>query len=430
MNGSVSQYNEVMRYSFYIDSNRRNAGTNTDLDITLKQPITRLSSDGQFIVSVSSVSIPFSFYQLSSTSGLNQLPVFLKNALDVSGRNTTITLQQGNYTPYTLVAQLNSKLVEACQQTGIMGFTPFTPTFNTTYNTTTGFLTFVLTGPVGCEIHLLFTTSSVTQQLGGFFGMNGTDVVMTTSTTPTSIKPCVLNPVNYLYLRSSLKQFRNREWVVESDDTSDILHRIPISTAQGTWIQYDLSSEPVYIMNETIDTINFYLTTNLTYESINLQGIDWSFAFYISEVTRPRYTPLSQTLAYNSFGPPPEEEKAKQLAELEAQKQKELERLKRYRERLAGQTPEEDLKKAETPETPLGPTGPSASEETPKTPEELLKASGLVNQSTAKLEEFQNIIYGSLWDPPTVRQAGDVLGLSLNPLPPTDETSEETPSSE
>ena len=429
MNGSLSQYNEVMRYSFYVDSNKRNAGTNTDLDITLKQPITRLSADGQFIVSVSSISIPFSFYQLSSTSNLNQLPVFLKNAVDVSGRNTTLTLQQGNYTPYTLVTQLNSKLIEACQQTGISGFTPFTPTFNTTYNTTTGFLTFALTGPAGCEIHLLFSTSSITQQLGGFFGVNGTDIVMTTLTTPSSTKPCVLNPVNYLYLRSSLKQFRNREWVVQSDDTSDILHRIPIATAQGTWIQYDLPSEPVYIMNETIDTINFYLTSNLTYDSINLQGIDWSFAFNISEVARPKYTPISQTLAYNTFTTMTPEERQKQLDELEAKKAKEIERLKRYRELLAGQTPEEDLKKAETPETPAGPTGTSEpmTVEPSRPPEEVLKERGLLNPSVAKMLEFQRVQYGSLWDQPIQAPIGDVLSTSLNaPI----ETEEQTPSSE
>ena len=425
MNGSLTQYNEIMRYSFYVDSNKRSSGTNTDLNLTLSQPITRLGADSQYIVTVSSVSIPFSFYQLSSTENLNVLPVFLKNTLDASGRNTTITIQQGNYTPYTLITELNSKLTVACQQTGIGGFTPFTPVFTTTYNPTTGFISFSLTGPVGCEISLLFSTSSVTQQLAGFFGVNGTDIVMTTSTTPVSTKPCVLNPVNYLYLRSSLKQFRNREWVVRQDDVSDILHRIPISTAQGTWIQYDVPSEPVYIVDSSIDIVNFYLTTNLTYEAINLQGIDWSFAFTISEVVRPKYTPITQQIVYNSFSPLSDEQKTKELADLEAQRQKEIERLKRYRDKLATGTVDEDLKKTETQGSPTGPTGPAEAptvmEETPKTPDEVLKASGLVNQSTAKLQEFNNILYGSLWDPPTVRQAGDVLGLSLNPLPPVED---------
>ena len=427
MNGSLTQYSEIMRYSFYIDSNKRSSGTNTDLNLNLSQPITRMGADSQYIVTVSSVSIPFSFYQLSSTEDLNILPVTLRNALDAGPRTTSITLQQGNYTPYTLITELNGKLTTACQQIGIGGFTPFTPVFATVYNPTTGFITFSVTGPVSCQITLLFTTSAVTQQLGGFFGVNGNDIVMTPSTTPSSTKPCVLNPVNYLYLRSSLKQFRNREWVVKPDDVSDILHRIPISTTQGTWVQYDVPSEPVYIIDASIDTINFYLTTNLTYEAINLQGIDWSFAFTISEVARPKYTPITQQIAYNSFGQVNGDEKTKELADLEAQKAKEIERLKRYRDKLAGQTTDGDLKTEETQGTPIGPTGPEAPkvEETPKTPDEVLKASGLINQSTAVLRQFENTLYGSLWDPPTVRQAGDVLGLSLNPLPPVEDTPSE-----
>jgi hypothetical protein len=211
---------------------------------------------------------------------------------------------------------------------------------------------------------------------------------------------------------------------VKTDDVSDILHRIPIATAQGTWIQYDQPSEPVYIIDSSIDSINFYLTTNLTYEAINLQGIDWSFSFTISEVVRPKYTPITQQIVYNSFAPATDP--TAELADLEAQKAKELERLKRYRDRLAMGTPEEDLKKAETP---LGPTGISEApkvEETPKTPDEVLKASGLINQSTAKLEEFNNILYGSLWDEPVRRQAGDVLGLSLNPVPIVEESKADT----
>ena len=427
MNGnSLSQYNEVMRYTFHVDSNKRNSGTNTDLYIRLTQPITRLSADGQFVVSVSSISIPFSFYQLSATDNLNVLPIFIKNAVDPTGRSTTITITEGNYTPYTLISELNARLTVACQQTGIGGYTPFTPTFATTYNPQTGHMTFSLTAPAGCEIQLLFSSSTVTGLLGNFFGVAQADVIMTTSTTPSSTKPCVLNPVNYLYLRSSLKQFRNREWVVIKDDVSDILHRIPIGTSQGTWIQYDTSSEPIYIVDSSIESINLYLTSNLTYEAIDLQEIDWSFSFSISEVARPKYTPITSQIAYNNFATLSPEDRHKTIDELEQRKQRELERLMRYRDKL--QNADVSLPEEKTPEAPKadGAQKEDVKEpETQRTPDEVLKASGLVNQSTAKLQEFANILYGSLWDPPTTRQAGDVLGLSLNPLPPAEE--EESP---
>jgi hypothetical protein len=182
-----------------------------------------------------------------------------------------------------------------------------------------------------------------------------------------------------------------------------------------------MPSEPVYIIDDSISTINFYLTTNLTYEAINLQQIDWSFAFSVSEVSQPKYVPIANQIAYNSFGPV--SDPTAELADLEAQKAKEIERLKRYRDKLATATVDADLK---TEEAPVGPTGPippapPKAEETPKTPDEVLKASGLVNQSTAKLQEFNTIMYGSLWDDPIRPQSGDVLGLSLNPVPITED---------
>lgn len=423
-NGSLSQYNEVIRYTFHVDSAKRNSGTNTDLYITLVQPLTRLSADGQFIVSISSISIPFSFYQLSATENLNVLPIYIKNAVDPIGRSSSITLTAGNYTPYTLITELNTRLTVACQASA-PSYTPFTPTFATTYNPQTGHMTFSLTAPAGCEIQLLFSTSTVTGLLGNFFGVGQVDVVMTTTTTPSSTKPCVLNPVNYLYLRSSLKQStRNREWVVLKDDVSDILHRIPIGTSQGTWIQYDMPSEPIYIMDLSIESINFYLTTNLTYEAINLQGIDWSFSFSISEVSRPKYTPITSQIAYNNFQVMSPEERQKTIDDLEQKKQRELERLKRYRDKLQGidvTLPEESKTPAEAPKVDGAQKEDLKEPETQRTPEELLKNRQALYPTVSQMRQFQLIQYGSLWDEPTQHPVGDVLGTTLDATPQGDE---------
>lgn len=359
MNGSNGRYsNEIIRYTFNIDSSQRSSGENTDYEIALTQPIVPLSKYGQFIVSVSSISVPFSFYQLSATDNLNVLPVYLKNALDPTGKTVDITFAPGNYTPYTLITQLNSLLVTACQ-TASTGFTPFIPTFNTTYSPTTGHITFALTGPASSEIRLLFNTSATTAVLGGFFGVGGLAVIMTPTTTPSSVRPCLLNPVNYLFLRSSLKQYRNREFIVQKDDISDILYRVPIATSQGTWIQYSEPSEPVYIIDTSISTINFYLTTNLSYTAINLQGLSWSFAFSISEVLRPDYVPITEALASNKLTRLSMEERDAMMAELEALKQRELTRLQKYKEKLTkgkGETepPAEDLKAAIPETSPVG----------------------------------------------------------------------------
>ena len=348
--------NQIMRYTFNIDSSQRSSGANTDYDIAFAQPITHLSKNGMFIVSVSSITVPFSFYQLSTTDGLNQLPVFLKNAVDPSGVTRTITLQPGNYTPYTLITQLNQRLIETCLIGGT-GFTPFTPVFLSSYNPTTGYITFALTNPIGCEIRLLFSTNATTTLLSGFFGTAGADIIMTPATTPSSVRPCLLNPINYLFLRSSLKQYRNREFIVQKDDTSDILYRVPIGTSQGTWIQYDYPSEPVYIIDSSISSINFYLTSNLSYTPINLQGLSWSFAFSISEVLRPEYVPISEALANNRLVNLSVEDREAMKKELEQLRERELERLQKYKAKLSKDKEEpiqEDLKTPEPQQAVYG----------------------------------------------------------------------------
>jgi len=371
-----------MRYTYNIDSSQRSSGINTDYEISFTQPITPLSKYGQYIVSVSSISVPFSFYQLSATDGLNVLPVFLKNAVDPTGITTSITFTPGNYTPYTLISQLNALLLTACQ-TPATGFTPFTPVFNTTYNSTTGHITFSLTGPVLSEIQLLFSSSPITAILSGFFGMAGGDVVMTPLTTPSSVRPCLLNPVNYLFLRSSLKQYRNREFIVKQDDTSDILYRVPIGTSQGTWIQYSEPSEPVYIVDSSISVINFYLTTNLSYSPINLQGLSWSFAFSISEVVRPDYIPITEALANNKLARLSMEDRDEMVGELEALKQRELQRLQKYREKLEkGKGKEEE-------------SGPPPAQTSPI---------GLESATTGRLVEYTPTApYTSIFDDPAQR---------------------------
>ncbi len=326
---------EVMRYTFHVNSAQRSAGANTDFTLNLSQILGLLSKGGQFQVTVSNVQIPFSFYQLSATSGLNQLPVFVKNSIDVAGKNATITLTPGNYTPYTLIAELEARLTTVCQ-TAAAGFTPFTPTFAITYSPVNGYITFGLTAPAGCQINLLFGSTTITQLLGGFFGTT-TNINMspTASPIPTSSQPCVLNPVNYLLIRSNLKQFRNREFITRPDDVSDILYKIPITTQQGTWVSYYQESEPIYILDTMISSINFYLTNNLTYDPMNLQGIPWSFSFTIKEVVRPVYESIITTQVQNIMPPTNDEmAKQKQLEELEKQKNELIKRLEVYKKRL------------------------------------------------------------------------------------------------
>lgn len=387
--------NEVMRYTFHINSSKRSSGSNTNFNINTNLIINKLATNSSFVVSIHNVQIPFSFYQLSSTSDLNILPVYIKNSIDAVGRNTTITIPQGNYNANTLIIALNTALTTACQAVGIPGFTPFTPTFNTSYNQTNGYITFALTAPVGCLITLKFSTNNITGLLGNFFGVGQNDVAMTTSTQPTSTQPCVLNPVNYLCIRSSLKQFRNREFIYVQDDVSDVLCKIPILTQQGTYVQWIEPTEPIYIIDNSINSINFYLTNNLTYDPINLQNLPWSFTFSITEILRPDYLSISSTQAINLLYNPIKSTEDNELSKLEKQRDEILNKLDVYKKKLSS---DKAISKADS-ET-LAPKI--------DVPEQIYKA---VYDSSSSLQQYKDILYGNMFDFPPPPEPSDSISL-------------------
>jgi hypothetical protein len=130
-----------------------------------------------------------------------------------------------------------------------------------------------------------------------------------------------------------LKQYRNREYITVADDVSDIVYKVPITTVQSSWINFYQTSEPLYIVDNAIQTINFYLTDNLTYNPINLQLIPWAFSFTLREVIRPDYEALNAQISGNIMRIPlngVEEEKRI----LEEQMVKEKNRLELYKKKL------------------------------------------------------------------------------------------------
>jgi hypothetical protein len=232
---------------------------------------------------VHGMTIPFSFYQLSSD--IAALSVSWTGAPPGSG---TLTMTPGNYTCLTVLTELSTRLTALLATSGI------TLTSYFTYDTSTGRMSLLQTTIPAVQITLNFTANPT---LGRFFGFSASAVMPSSYpvsvSTQISDKVAVANPVSYLLLRSpTFKQFGNREWVVEKDAYSDIIYRVPISTNQGTYIQYYGDQEPFVIINDTFSAINFYLTGNLSYTAIDLQGLPFAFHFTLTEILQPEYEPL------------------------------------------------------------------------------------------------------------------------------------------
>jgi len=198
-----------------------------------------------------------------------------------------------------------------------------------------------MTGPANASIKMNFSTNT---NLGIFFGLSA-DTTISSVLTQTSTKVAVANPVNYLLLRSgNLRQTQGHEYIVETDTFSDIIYRIPVGVQQNSWIQQHQDGNPIWIANNNITDINLYLTTNLTYTPIDLQGLDWACSFSIIERVIEDYEPVGAGLSTNYLaiaqpeGQPTTAEPAvdPELATLHKQYQDEMAKLETYKKKLEG----------------------------------------------------------------------------------------------
>lgn len=323
---------EIARYSFHINSNKRSSGTNTDINLVMKNTISLKSTNSSFYIDFHSANIPFSFYQLSSD--INNLQCVFTDTLG-NTKTVNVTLQVGNYSTVSVLTELSSKLISTAQVASV-GYTPFIPVLNFSYSTTTAKSTYIMTSPANASIQMNFSTNEI---LGTFFGFT-TNKLISPILSVISSNTCVANPVNYLLIRSgNLIQSNNREYIIETDVFSDILYRVPVGTSQNTWLQHLADTDPVMIANDKITSINIYLTTNLTYTPIDLQGVNWAFSFSIIEKENVPYKPVTDLLLTNLPPPPvtnpPETNTTpEEIKKLEKEYEDNLIKIDEYKKRL------------------------------------------------------------------------------------------------
>lgn len=302
--------------------------------LTVKDTISLKAIDSVFYIDVHSANIPFSFYQLSAD--IQTLQCVFTDAFGTP-KTANIVMTAGNYTTISVLDELSARLI-AMAQISSGAYVGFTPVLAFTYSTTTSKSTLVMTSPANASIQMNFGSNL---NLGTFFGFD-TNKTISSALAVTSTKICVANPVNYLLIRSgNLQQMWNREFIVETDTFSDILYRIPVGTGVNTWLQHLADTDPVEISNNNISTINIYLTTNLTYTPIDLQGISWAISFSIIEKKKPTFVSVTTKLLSNL---PTPEAPQEDVTKLEEEYQKNLSRLERYKKRLEEKLAEDEGK--------------------------------------------------------------------------------------
>lgn len=313
------------------------------MNLILNTPIQLTAQNSVFYVQIHSVEIPFCFYQLDSA--INTIEVEFTDLNIPAQKTSFISLTVGNYNCITVLEELRQKLIAEAQiPSGL--YNGFTPNLTFTYSASTGRNTLVMNN-LGYSITILFNSN---QELGIFFGFSNS-ITLFNNINSVSDKIAVANPITSLYVRCpTFKQIKNREFLIETDVYSDILDKIPITTEQNTYITYFVDSEPIYITDNFINEFNIYLTNNINYNPIDLQGLDWIITMSIAEVIRPNYEPIKPIINFLGSLQREEGEEVKNnenlIQSLERQKNEILGKLEKYKDVIKSRiTNDEGVKK-------------------------------------------------------------------------------------
>lgn len=278
----------VQIYNFYIQTSQKQQGTLTDATISLPYVLTKKAKNSYFSIRCNSLTVPFSFHQLSPDISTVQVE-YRDSTLNT--KTTNITLQSGNYNCVNVLDELKSKLISNAQISS-GGYIGYTPNLTFSYSNTTNKSTYLLSSDPNTRITIYFSNNSL---LGKFFGFN-TDLILEPSISILSPSICIANPVHTIYLRSgNLKQLYNREWIVEQDTYSDVLYASPIFSQQNTYIQANHQGDECLMSDDTIKDINLYISTNLSYNPIELNGLDFTTSITLSEMILDKYEPITDS---------------------------------------------------------------------------------------------------------------------------------------
>ena len=262
----------IQQYTFHINSEFRNSGTQCDMYYEMKTPLKLQMQNTAWFIKILNCIIPYSFQQINAS--VNSLNITVIDTLN-NTVNGNILLTSGNYRETDLLTELKTQIINFCSN----NFIGFIPTLTFTYNKTSNIVLFSTNSG---NITINFTNVQ-----GKFFGCSN-PINFYNNHNAYSDKCVLINPVNSIFLRSgTLKQHRNKELISTFEDYSDILMRVPISSVANSYIVYDKTSEDIRLENLNLDKLNFYLTTNLNYDILDLRGLNFTFSMILYEQEIP-----------------------------------------------------------------------------------------------------------------------------------------------
>lgn len=257
--------NVIKTYQLYLNTKSADIGSSSNCTFIVNPPLVVSHSNNRFLMGVKMAEIPYSFNQLNSE--------WVTLTISYNGTPKTITFVQGNYNANQLATELITQIVAS-------GLGLLSTNFNITYDATRAKYSFQMVGTGSSPMVLNFALNSV---LGTMFGMP-TNLTFTT-TAVISTNKINVNPVTAIYIRSNtIKTAATYEEINTTFRASNILAKIPVPLLPNSIIYFrnDFSTE--LIANQSIDTINLFVTDNLSNNTLDMSGVNYGVMLIVEEV--------------------------------------------------------------------------------------------------------------------------------------------------
>ena len=270
--------NVIKTYQLYLNTKSADLGSSSNCTFIINPPLVVSHTNNRFLMGVKMAEIPYSFNQLNSE--------WVTLTISYNGTPKTLTFTQGNYNAPQLATELITQIVAS-------GLGLLSTNFNITYDATRARYTFQMVGTGPNPMVLNFASNAV---LGTMFGMP-TNLTFTT-TAVTSTNKINVNPVTSIFIRSNtIKTAATYEEINTPFKTSNILAKIPVPLLPNSIIYFrnDFSTE--LIANQSIDTINLFVTDNLSNNTLDMSGVNYGLMLIVEEIILPEQQETDKVIA-------------------------------------------------------------------------------------------------------------------------------------
>jgi hypothetical protein len=238
--------------------------------------------DGEHYLSIESVQIPLSFYQVRENYN-NQFNVQFSNgstkAIYPFIDNTTgVNIYSGNPTATQICSNIQAQMnINSSGQTFTVTVNPQTAKILFKYVTGANVFT--------VDFQTYSATNPETSKLLGFVKNS----VNTSNASGVVVAPYVINvtPIDSIFIKSNISFKNGGDYESKNKNHSSIIAKIPV-TRQDASSFSNLYWNPSYLsprkVNKLNTTYNFELIYGDSYTPVNLNGLDWSMTLnYINE---------------------------------------------------------------------------------------------------------------------------------------------------